>query len=141
MKMVPNKLSINQPKMQNGFSEEKIRRLCEAYQMSCNFVDGMIFIQTKIVKWRIYHKGERVFAIYHQNYRIGYSEACKRRKKFSEGFHRQDVNYSTVEVALGYIYGHDKNFLERKDKKTVRMEELFELIENGRKQKAEAAGV
>ena len=50
MKMVPNKLSINQPKMQNGFSEEKIRRLYEAYQMSCNFVDGMIFIGLDTVR-------------------------------------------------------------------------------------------
>lgn len=113
-------------KVSNFFSERKIEKICQQLHMSCRFSEGIIFINTQLARWRIYHDGTGVLNIYHENYRQNRSEAFKRRKKCNEGFHQQQVKIDSYYAALYYIYNHDRNFL-KKDNNI--MDELFKMIE------------
>lgn len=134
---IPKQLSyypVVKIKPPNEFSESKIETICQQLHMNCRFSEGVIFINTQLARWRIYHDGVNVLNIYHENYRQSRSEAFKRRKKCNEGFHQQQVKIKDYYAALYYIYNHDKNFLK---KSRNPIDELFRIIEIQKQQMQE----
>ena len=69
---------------------------------------------------------DKVTKVFRGNYKGNQAEFFKKRK-CSEGFHRQEISLDNFYDVVRYIYRHDKNMY--KSKKKCRMEILFEKIE------------
>lgn len=113
-------------------TEENILRICNRYNMKCNFSDGIVFLTTNCGYWRIYLNGDKVDRVFHGNYEIRMQEH-KKKKKCNEGFHLQHISHTNFYDTLKYIYYHDKD-LYGKRKKT-RVEILLEQLEKERLEK------
>lgn len=117
------------------YSEEKVAKICERFNMDYKFSDSVLFVRTKMSSWRIYHDGIKITNIYHENYRKSKSEIGKRKKKCNEGFHRQDIKCNNFYEALSYIHSHDKYFLNANQNKQGRIDMLFAMVEKERQEK------
>lgn len=113
-------------------TEDNILRICNRYNMKCNFSDGIVFLTTNCGYWRIYLNGDKVDRVFHGNYEIRMQER-KKKKKCNEGFHLQHISHTNFYDTLKYIYYHDKD-LYGKRKKT-RVEILLEQLERERLEK------
>lgn len=95
------------------FSEKKIEELCNYLKLDFKLSQGVIFINTKIFRWRIHHCDSKVSDIFHENYH-NLSYRFHKKKKYNFEFHRQSVDISNIYEAIYYIYDHDKRFFKRK---------------------------
>lgn len=131
--LLPKELFFDRLDEINNFSEERINAFCKRFDMKCNFSDGLIFVRTHMATWRIYHDGEKVLNIYHENYRK--VEQTKKKKKSNEGYHIQNVKCDNLYDVLNYIHRHDKNFLCEKKIKRNRIDMLLGMLEKERAEK------
>lgn len=108
--------------------EKRVSEICNRYHMRYHFAIGMFSVKTAVATWRVYHDEKEVVSVFHENYRKNKGDKIKRKLKYNEGFHKQDVKFSDVSELLRYIYHHDKNFFtEKKYKK--RMNYLLDKVE------------
>lgn len=114
--------------MKDLWNDEYIKDLCDNFGLTCQISNGIIFIKTNIATWRIYHNGEKVLEVFHENYRIRRDQFYK-KKKCNEGYHRQEIKDKTLQGVLSYIKSHDKYLYSPKKVKKSRVERLFEKIE------------
>lgn len=109
-----------------SLTEDNIQLMCDRFGFKCNFVSNVVFLTTPVGYWRVYIANDKVTKVFHGNYKGNQTEFFKKRK-CSEGFHRQDISLDNFYDVVRYIYHHDKNMY--KSKKKCRMELLFEKIE------------
>ena len=124
---IPKTLWSRELKKEESF-EENVSRICDRYHMTCKFVDGMFAVGTGIGKWGVFHDGKNVISVYHENYRGNYGQRKKKKKKYNEEFHKQNVDTADMEEVLEYIYYHDKNFFSGK-KFNSKLEYLLDKVE------------
>lgn len=110
-------------------TDENIQLICNQFGIKCNIGENIIFLTTNCGQWRVYLNGEDVEKLFHGNYRISQQE-FKKRKKYNEGFHEQNISMHNFYDVVRYIYYHDK--YSYKNKKKDRLELLFEQIERER---------
>lgn len=116
--------------------EEVIKKLCTQYHLKYQIGEGVIFIQTKVSSWRIYHNYEKVTEVYHENYRFKKSQKFINRK-CNDGFHKQDIKGESLFEVLQYIQQHDKFFFREKKSAKQRIDILFEKLEEERRKRQE----
>lgn len=122
--------------MKPSFEDEYIYAVCDHFGMKCQIGSGVVFVNTGIAAWRIYHNYEEVTKVHHENYRLRRDEYNK-SKKYNEGYHKQNIKENTLYEVLHYIANHDKFFFERLDRKKSRVEFLLERVEEERKAREE----
>lgn len=110
-------------------TDSNIQLICDKFELKCNISEGIVFLSTNCGYWRIYLDGEKVDKVFHGNYRLRRQE-FKKRKKCTEGFHKQNIAISNFYDVVKYIYHHDKNSFT--SKKKSRIDLLFEQIEQER---------
>ncbi|MDD3137743.1 MAG: exonuclease domain-containing protein [Lachnospiraceae bacterium] len=128
--VMPKKLDVQKIYESYKFSEEKIAKLFEKYEMECNFSNKVIFIRTHISSWRIYHDEEKIINIYHENYRK--NEKIRKRIRFNDGYHIQNIKCRNLNDAINYIQKHDENFFTKKNNNQNRIDLLFDMLEKER---------
>ena len=122
----------NPKNMKPSFEDDYIFAVCEYCGVKCQIGKGVIFINTGMTTWRIYHDEEKVVGVYHENYRVKKEDYLK-KKKWKEGYHRQQVREDTLYEVVRYIQKHDSHFGEIR--KNSRIDMLFEQLERERKAK------
>ncbi|KXL52272.1 exonuclease [Anaerotignum neopropionicum] len=131
--VMPKKFDVQKIYESYKFSEEKIAKLCEKFEMECNFSNKVIFIRTNISNWRIYHDEEKIINIFHENYRK--SEKVRKKIKFNDGYHVQNIKCRNLYDAINYIHKHDENFFTKKKYNQNRIDLLFDMLEQERIEK------
>lgn len=106
-------------------TEENIHRVCTKYNINYSISDYIVFLTTNRGYWRIYLKNNEVDKVYHANYKNRYPD-LKKKKKFSEGFHQQNISTTNFFDVVRYIYFHDRD-LYVKNKRTG-VDKLFDRI-------------
>lgn len=121
---------------ENHFSENTVRNICKNYEMKCEFCDGIVFIQTPISSWRIYHEQGKIKEIFHKNLRIASIKISRKSNhNVNEGFHIQKLDFDNIYDVLPYIFQHDKRYARNVPHKKNRIEELIEQVAQERLQR------
>ena len=90
-------------------TDRRISGICEKFGMKYTISQGVVFIRTQVFSWRVYHDGQNVTEVLHENYRGGAIPG--RGGKCNEGFHRQRIYSRDFYQVIRYIYRHDRNYL------------------------------
>ena len=90
-------------------TDRRISGICEKFGMKYTISQGVVFIRTQAFSWRVYHDGQKVTEVLHENYRGGVIPG--RGRKSNEGFHRQKIYSRDFYEVIRYIYRHDRNYL------------------------------
>ncbi|MGN1198626.1 MAG: hypothetical protein ACI4TA_13650 [Acetatifactor sp.] len=110
-------------------TEENIKLICGKFGIECSMVSNVISLKTSAGYWRIYIKDDKVDSIHHGNYRMTRTDFYKKKKKYNEGLHEQNVSVENFYDVVKYIYCHDRDMLKNKKN---RIDKLFEQIERER---------
>lgn len=110
LKLLPDKMHIRYP-LKTQFEEAQIAKMCEEFGVKYSLSENIIFIKTCCFNWRIFHNGQIVTDVYHQNLRYNYLQ--HKKDSFNKGFHRQNISFTNLYDVLYYIYNHDKQFLKQ----------------------------
>jgi len=116
-------------------TENNIDKICKRLQLSYSISNDIVFIRTSFSRWIVYLRDGKVSKLYHENYRHGKSQYCKRQKlKCVEGYHKQELPSENLYEVIHYIKIHDTGAVKRLAKKS-RIEKLLEMVEMERKLK------
>ena len=113
-------------------TDENIELICKQFKMKCQIGESVVFLTTNCGYWRVYLAGEEVNEVFHGNYRVSKSEFNK-KKKWNEGYHKQNISKVKFYDVVRYIYFHDKNSYASRQRSRIDM--LFEQIERERSMK------
>lgn len=106
-------------------TDKNIRRICGIFGLKCKIISNVVLITTSAGEWRLNITEDQVTKVFHENYRSGRSGFFKKSKKWSEGFHRQEIRSDNFYDVARYIYYHDR---DRVRGKKDRIDFLFEKI-------------
>ena len=89
-------------------TEQYIYFLCDKYTLDVRVgVEGMLFINTGRTNWRIYYDQWEVVFVYHENY-MPKNKDYQEKISANIGFHRQNIDFKSLDKVLAYIKSHDR---------------------------------
>ena len=114
MRLLPDKEHIRfSSKYQ--FDEFQVAKMCAEFGMEYQIAEGIIFINTKMSSWRLFHDNVLVTKVYHENLRMDdYENTGREKRDFEKGYHRQRVYSRNLYDVLYYIHVHDRDMLKEK---------------------------
>lgn len=128
-KKAPKKKNHHLEYRELPLTDENIELICKQFNMKCHIGESIVFLTTNCGCWRVYLVGEEVNEVFHGNYRVSKNE-FKKKKKWNEGYHKQNISKVRFYDVVRYIYHHDK--YSYASKKKTRVDILLEQIEQER---------